>query len=301
MTSVKGVRTMSNMNFNLYKIFCVVAETESFSKAREILYLTEPTISSHITKLENELGVKLFYRENKGTTLTREGKKLYDDICDKIKDIEFAENAIMQDTDISKAKITIGCPSHIAISYLSKCVTKIKKDYPNLKIDIIGETGYENLTELLEKHKIDFAIMGNVPEIKAEMQIKEIKEIENIFISKELIKIKDIKELENYRYILNYKDSNSTKKLLEILKKHNVQIQADMQSDITEMRIEEVKQGQGIGYVMKEAAREAINSKEVYEVKLPIQLPKMKINVVYMEKYLTKIDKIFIKKYLKED
>ena len=292
---------MSDMNFNLYKVFCVVAETESFSKASDILCLTESTISSHIKKLEDYLDVKLFYRENKGTTLTKEGKKLYDKIGDSIEEIEFAEKELKEDNDISKAKITIGCPSHIAISYLSKCITKIKKDYPNLKIDIIGETGYENLTELLEKHKIDFAIMGNVPEIKAEMQVKEIKEIENIFISKELLKISDIKELEKYRYILNYKDSNSTKKLLEILKKYNVQIQVDMQSDITEMRIEEVKQGQGIGYVMKEAAKEAINNREVYEVKLPIQLPKMKINVVYMEKYLTKIDKIFIKRYLKED
>ena len=292
---------MSDMNFNLYKVFCVVAETESFSKASDILCLTESTISSHIKKLEDYLDVKLFYRENKGTTLTKEGKKLYDKIGDSIEEIEFAEKELKEDNDISKAKITIGCPSHIAISYLSKCITKIKKDYPNLKIDIIGETGYENLIELLEKHKIDFAIMGNVPEIKAEMQVKEIKEIENIFISKELLKISDIKELEKYRYILNYKDSNSTKKLLEILKKYNVQIQVDMQSDITEMRIEEVKQGQGIGYVMKEAAREAINNKEVYEVKLPIQLPKLKINVVYMEKYLTKIDKIFIKRYLKED
>ena len=252
---------MSDMNFNLYKVFCVVAETESFSKASDILCLTESTISSHIKKLEDYLDVKLFYRENKGTTLTKEGKKLYDKIGDSIEEIEFAEKELKEDNDISKAKITIGCPSHIAISYLSKCITKIKKDYPNLKIDIIGETGYENLTELLEKHKIDFAIMGNVPEIKAEMQVKEIKEIENIFISKELLKISDIKELEKYRYILNYKDSNSTKKLLEILKKYNVQIQVDMQSDITEM----------------------------------------KINVVYMEKYLTKIDKIFIKRYLKED
>ncbi len=292
---------MSDINLNLYKVFCVVAEQESFSKASDILCLTESTVSSHIKKLEDYFDVKLFYRENKGTTLTQEGKKFYDKIGEPIEAIEFAEKELKENNDISKAKMTIGCPSHIAISYLSKCITRIKKDYPNIKIDIIGETGYENLTELLEKHKIDFAIMGNVPEIKAEMQIKEIKEIENIFISKELVEIKDIKELENYRYILNYKNSNSTKKLLEILKKHNVQIQVGMQSDITEMRIEEVKQGQGIGYVMKESAREAINNKEVYEVKLPIQLPKMKINVVYMEKYLTKIDKIFIKKYLKED
>ena len=292
---------MSNTNFNLYKVFCVLAETESLKKASEILYVTEPTISSHITNLEKNLGVKLFYRENKGTVLTKAGKELYDSVCDEIKQIEIAENSIMQNNDISKAKITIGCPSHIAISYLSKCITKMKKDYPDVKIDIIGETGYENLTQLLEKHKIDFAIMSAIPITKAEMEVKELKEIDNVFISKKLIQIKDIKELKKYKYILNDKESSSTKKLLELLKKYNVQIQADIQSDITEMRIEEVKQGQGIGYVIRDAANEAIKNKEVYEVKLPIQLPKMKISVVYLEKYLTKIDKIFIKKYLKED
>ena len=298
---MEGAFTMSNTNFNLYKIFCVVAETESFSKASAILYLTEPTVSSHITKLENNLGVKLFYRKNKGTTLTKAGRELYNSVYNEIKQIEFAENSIIQNNDISRAKITIGCPSHIATSYLSKRIAKIKKDYPNLKIDIIGETGYDNLIQLLEKHKIDFAIMGIIPLTKAEMQVKELKEVDNIFISKDLLKIKDIKELENYKYILNDKESDSTKRLFKTLKEYDVQIQADIQSDITEMRIEAVKQSQGIGYVIKDAASEAIKNKEIYEVKLPIQLPKMKINVVYMEKYLTKIDKIFIKKYLSED
>ena len=66
------------------------------------------------------------------------------------------------------------------------------------------------------------------------------------------------------------------------------------------MRVEEVRQGQGIGYVMKEATEEALKNKELYEVKLPIKLPEVNINLVYMEKYLTNIDKTFIKKYLKE-
>ena len=65
------------------------------------------------------------------------------------------------------------------------------------------------------------------------------------------------------------------------------------------MRIEEAKEGLGIGYVMKEATDEAVKNKELYEVELPINLPSMKINLVYMEKYLTKMDRIFIKKYLK--
>ena len=290
---------MSDTNLNLYKIFCVVAESKNYKEASDKLYLTESTISSHITNLEKKLDIILFYRERDGLVLTEAGKELYDSMHNKIKDLEFAENAIIQNYDISKAKITIGCPSHISIFYLSKCITKVRNDYPDLKIDIVSVADYNGLLQLLQRHIIDFVIIDTVPDnINNELIIKTLKKINNIFISNELIEIKDIKEMEQYKYILNYKESISTKRLFEVLKENNVEIEADIQSDNTEMRIEEVRQGQGIGYVMKEAVEDALNKGELYEIKLPIKLPEVNINLIYIEKYLTKIDKIFIKKYL---
>lgn len=290
---------MSDTNLNLYKIFCVVAESKNYKEASEKLYLTESTISSHITNLEKKLDIILFYRERDGLVLTEAGKELYDSMHNKIKDLEFAENAIIQNYDISKAKITIGCPSHISIFYLSKCITKVRNDYPDLKIDIVSVADYNGLLQLLQRHIIDFVIIDTVPDnINNELIIKTLKKINNIFISNELIEIKDLKEMEQYKYILNYKESTSTKRLFEVLRENNVEIKADIQCDNTEMRIEEVRQGQGIGYVMKEAVEEALNKRELYEIKLPIKLPEVNINLIYIEKYLTKIDKIFIKKYL---
>ena len=290
---------MSDTNLNLYKIFCVVAESKNYKEASDKLYLTESTISSHITNLEKKLDIILFYRERDGLVLTEAGKELYDSMHNKIKDLEFAENAIIQNYDISKAKISIGCPSHISIFYLSKYITKVRNDYPNLKIDIVSVADYNGLLQLLQRHIIDFVIIDTVPDnINNELIIKTLKKINNIFISNELIEIKDIKEMEQYKYILNYKESISTKRLFEVLKENNVEIEADIQSDNTEMRIEEVRQGQGIGYVMKEAVEDALNKGELYEIKLPIKLPEVNINLIYIEKYLTKIDKIFIKKYL---
>ena len=105
--------------------------------------------------------------------------------------------------------------------------------------------------------------------------------------------------MENYKYILNYENSISTRELFDTLKHYKVKIQAHIQSDTTEMRIECVKQDQGIAYIMKDAASDAIKNKEVYKVELPIELPEMKINLLYIEKYLTKVDKLFINKYLK--
>ena len=290
---------MSDTNLNLYKTFCVVAESKNYKEASDKLYLTESTISSHITNLEKKLDIILFYRERDGLVLTEAGKELYDSMHNKIKDLEFAENAIIQNYDISKAKITIGCPSHISIFYLSKCITKVRNDYPDLKIDIVSVADYNGLLQLLQRHIIDFVIIDTVPDnINNELIIKTLKKINNIFISNELIEIKDLKEMEQYKYILNYKESTSTKRLFEVLRENNVEIKADIQCDNTEMRIEEVRQGQGIGYVMKEAVEEALNKRELYEIKLPIKLPEVNINLIYIEKYLTKIDKIFIKKYL---
>ena len=137
------------------------------------------------------------------------------------------------------------------------------------------------------------------PEAKNEIKVKELKKIHNTFVYNQPLKIDNLKDLENYNFILNYENSVSTKELFETLKQHKVFIKANLQADITEMRIEEAKEGLGIGYVMKEATEEAVKNKELYEVELPINLPSMKINLVYMEKYLTKMDKIFIKKYLK--
>lgn len=290
---------MSDTNLNLYKIFCVVAESKNYKEASEKLYLTESTISSHIKNLESKLEVKLFYRERDGLILTEAGKELYYSMHNKIKDLEFAENAIIQNYDISKAKITIGCPSHISIFFLAKCITKAKNDYPELKVNILGASNCSSLLQLLQKHIVDFVILDTVPQGSSEIKVETLKEINNVFISKEEINVENIKDLEKYKYILNYENSNSTKELMTVLEKYGVSITADIQADVTEMRIEEVKQGQGIGYVMEEAAQEFIKNNVVQKVKLPINLPKTKINLIYMNQYLTKMDKIFIKEYLR--
>jgi len=291
---------MSDTNLNLYKIFCTVAETRNYTEASERLFVTESTISSHIKNLENQLDTTLFYRERDGLKLTERGKELYNSINEKIKDIDFSVESFIQDNDISKAKITIGCPSHISNFYLARCIAEAKKEYPNIRVDVIGASDYSGLINRLQKHLLDFVIMDVIPpEAKNEIKVKELKKIHNTFVYNQPLKIDNLKDLENYNFILNYENSVSTKELFETLKQHKVFIKANLQADITEMRIEEAKEGLGIGYVMKEATEEAVKNKELYEVELPINLPSMKINLVYMEKYLTKMDKIFIKKYLK--
>ena len=55
-----------------------VAEGGSFSKAAKSLFLTQPTISAHISSLERELNVRLFVRNTKEVILSEQGKVLYE-------------------------------------------------------------------------------------------------------------------------------------------------------------------------------------------------------------------------------
>ena len=68
---------MDNLNLNFLKIFYEVANCNSFLKAANKLYITQPAISRSIAKLEEELGVVLFNRANNGVSLTPYGQVLY--------------------------------------------------------------------------------------------------------------------------------------------------------------------------------------------------------------------------------
>ena len=66
------------MDFKQLESFAAVVKCNSFTKAAEMLYISQPTISTHIRALEAELSCALIHRTTKSVVLTLEGKKLYE-------------------------------------------------------------------------------------------------------------------------------------------------------------------------------------------------------------------------------
>ena len=291
---------MLNMNLNLYRVFYVVAKSKSYSDASNKLNISTTAISKNIIQLENLLNTKLFYRENNGVKLTGAGNELLEYVDKSLTSLELGEKLILQKSDLSTGEITIGCPSHILTFFLMDKIERVINDNPSLKLKLIAGANANELLELLENHKIDFAIDSSQIDINfKDIEIEEIKTIENIFISKKPLKIKELNQLKEQKYILPFEYTSTAKKLINSLKMYNISIEAYMEIDITELRINAVKRGLGIGYIMKEAVEEELKNKELYEVELPIELPSSKLNLNYIKEQLTKADKKFIKNYLK--
>ena len=133
-----------------------------------------------------------------------------------------------------------------------------------------------------------------------DIQREELKKIENIFISKAPLELKNLKELENMKLVLGLENTTTSQELTELMKKHEVIIKSDLEIDITELKVDATKMGLGLGYVMRDSVKSELENKELYEVKLPIELPKSTVNLLYLKGQLTSIDKKFIKDYLKK-
>ena len=290
---------MSNINLNLYRIFCKVAQSKSYSEAAEKLNLSVGNISVQITNLEEQLALKLFNREKKGITLTEDGKELYEIVNKSISSFDFAEKMAKDKNDILSGNIRISCPSHITTYFFFFYVEKAKKDYPNLKISITCELDENKMLELLQDHKIDFAITDALIE-KNNIKVEELITINNIFVSRTPLTISDIKEIESLNCILNLENTRTSKKLKETLQKYDINIKANIICDAIEVRVEAVKRNMGIAYVIKEAVKKQLDKKELYEVELPIELPNVKLNLIYLKDELTNVDKKFIREYLKK-
>ena len=115
------------MNLKQLEAFVRVSERKSFSKAARELFLTQPTISAHISSLEKELDARLFVRNTKEVDLSEEGKKLYGyarqivELEYKIEDLFSGEKGHEQKC-ITIAASTVPAQYLLCLLYTSRCV-----------------------------------------------------------------------------------------------------------------------------------------------------------------------------------
>lgn len=124
------------MNYDLLKTFVTVAEKKSFSKAAYILHLSQPTITSHIKRLESELELTLFKRSTKQISLTQAGKLLYRYATDIINLYDKAKSELSAFALDTQKKLNLACSFTVGETILTAILQQIKKEFPHLLVNI---------------------------------------------------------------------------------------------------------------------------------------------------------------------
>ena len=151
------------MEIKNLRYFLAVAREENMSKAAEQLHVSQPTLSTTLKSLEEELGKKLFVRHSFSISLTDEGMLLRDRAQDLVAMSDKIEQEFNSLDDITGGNIYFGLAESYQIRYLAREIYKLKEKYPNFTYHITsGDT--EQVTEKLDKGILDFAVLCETPD-----------------------------------------------------------------------------------------------------------------------------------------
>lgn len=157
------------------KVFCKVIELKSFSKAGNAVYLSQPTVSSHIKDLEEGVGCKLIDRLPKEALPTRAGEILYGYAKKLLSLRDEAETALAEFQGTIRGRLTIGGSTIPGVYILPRMVGMYTRKYPEVQISLVmGDTG--SIIDRILSGDVELGVVGALSEdgaIKQELLLED--------------------------------------------------------------------------------------------------------------------------------
>lgn len=142
------------MNLLQIEIFVKVVDIGNFTKAGEILAMTQSGISHNIASLESELGIKLLNRGRNGISLTDSGERIINNMRNILSEAESIKQEAASILGIQNGKINIGSFSSFASKVLPTIISRFKGEFKGIEINFY-EGSYDQITRWVEEGKVD--------------------------------------------------------------------------------------------------------------------------------------------------
>ena len=278
----------SNCDYNKYKVFYAVAEYNSFSKASEVLHISQPAISYSVKELENQLNAKLFIRENRTIKLTDDGERLMYYLRRAFSDINIAEKLIREKSKEFAGTVRIGIYSHISLVILPDLFKEFITENPNVKFEVITSSSNE-LKEKIKNREVDFVIAQYPLLIEKSMTFTEenLFELKNCFFSSQkTFELYNNNNLKDLSLILPFRGFPDIDTLDELIKRSQVDIKNNYRIYNFELTKKMVLNNFGIGWGPEICIKEELKNKQLYKISLEINDPTTKFSITYNKKAL---------------
>lgn len=170
------------MDFKDLTYILAVADNQSVTEAANKLYISQPSLSYIISKVESDLGVKLFYRKTNPLTLTYAGQR-YVETAREI--LGLMDNLKRELSDVGqgeKGQINIGIPSERAGYMLPKIVGPFAEKYPSMELHLT-ETRSSRILGELDKGNIALAVLPGKSEDYPVNMVSELIYKEKMYLA----------------------------------------------------------------------------------------------------------------------
>ena len=256
------------MQVESLKVFCDLAETESFTKAAQINGVTQSAVSQQISALERQFKSLLIERSKKKFRLTREGQVLYDYSKQIIQTFDSLHNKLAELKDIISGTIRVATIYSIGLHDLPPYIKKFMKNYPTVNIHVEYRRANQVYDDVLS-NVVDLGLVAYpVKDIKLEIvplrkePLVLICHPQHPFVKQKSIKLKQLAG----QKVIGFEPDIPTRKALDkILKEYEVEVKHVMEFDNVETvkRAVEIDAGISIvplGTVTQEISKQTLAS-----------------------------------------
>lgn len=140
--------------------FCTLVEVNHFTRTSERLFMTQSGVSQHIKKLEQQLGTLLLERHGKQFTLTTQGQNLYQKGRQLLKEWQFLEQELHDDSPFS-GKINVQSPGSCGLKFYDQLL-KLQSTHSELVIDYRFAPN-ESVEQAVANHHADIGFLTQAP------------------------------------------------------------------------------------------------------------------------------------------
>lgn len=270
------------MTFNLLmqieslKVFCDLAETESFTKAAQINSVTQSAVSQQISSLERQFKSLLIERSKKKFRLTREGQVLYDFSKQIIQTYDGLHSKLQEIKDIISGTIRVATIYSIGLHDLPPYIKRFLKDYPTVHVHV----EYRRANQVYEDVFSNVVDLGLVayPTKDAKLEIVSLRKDplvlichpQHPFAKQKSIKLKAIAD---QKFVGFEPDIPTRKAIDKVLKEQMVEVKTVMEFDNIETvkRAVEIDAGVSIvpqGTINQEVSKQTLTAIPIEDAEL---------------------------------
>jgi DNA-binding transcriptional LysR family regulator len=142
------------MELRQLRYFLGVADFKSFSRAAIAVRVAQPALSRQVRKLEEEIGVALFYRDGRGAILTEHGERYYRKVCNILRQLDQAVADLQTDSEVPTGEVTLGVPAQLGPRFVSQIIHSFRDRYPSARIRV-AEACSHQIAEWLQSSRVD--------------------------------------------------------------------------------------------------------------------------------------------------
>lgn len=259
-----------------HEVFMEVAANLSFSKAAQVLFMSQPAISKHIKALEKQYKTNLLERKGNSVQLSEAGKLLYTRLMEarKIRDqLEF-ELSTLKDHLEAKGQLRLGASTTVALYILPKILSAFHQKYPDVKISLLNRNA-ETITNALINEEIDVGIV-EARNRRSDIVYKPFMNDEVVAVCSARSELAQkgsisILEVKSYPVVLREQGSGTLAALKQALGKHGIRL-SDLKVGIrlagTEALKNFLKEDYCLGFLPKRSLYKELRDKELVEVNI---------------------------------